>query len=54
MYGIPTYLEANPAPIAIASFPFLFGMMFGDICHGFVLFVVGVILCGAHYKMVES
>ena len=29
-------------------------MMFGDICHGFVLFVVAVLLCGAHYWMVES
>lgn len=37
MYGIPTYLEANPAPIAICSFPFLFGMMFGDMGHGSIL-----------------
>ena len=44
MYGIPTYLEANPAPIAIASFPFLFGMMFGDMGHGSIYLVFGTIL----------
>ena len=44
MYGIPTYLEANPAPIAIASFPFLFGMMFGDMGHGSILASFGLFL----------
>lgn len=36
-YGTPTYLEANPAVISIASFPFFFGMMFGDMGHGSIL-----------------
>ncbi len=30
---------------AIVTFPFLFGIMFGDIGHGFVLFLVGATLC---------
>ena len=30
---------------AIVTFPFLFGIMFGDIGHGFVLFLVGAVLC---------
>lgn len=42
-YGIPTYTEANPAVISIVTFPFLFGMMFGDMGHGSIL------LCGALY-----
>ena len=33
-YGIPRYEEINPALFAIAIFPFLFGVMFGDIGHG--------------------
>ena len=33
-YGIPRYKEINPALFAIAIFPFLFGVMFGDIGHG--------------------
>jgi V-type H+-transporting ATPase subunit a len=44
-YGIPTYKEVNPSVFAIVTFPFLFGVMFGDIGHGFVLFLVGAVLC---------
>ena len=41
-YGIPTYKEVNPAVFACVSFPFLFGVMFGDVGQGLVLAVVGV------------
>mmetsp|Transcript_14559 Transcript_14559/g.14186 ORF Transcript_14559/g.14186 Transcript_14559/m.14186 type:complete len:194 (+) Transcript_14559:1062-1643(+) len=43
-YGIPMYKEINPAVFAIVSFPFLFGVMFGDMGHGFFLFSVGCTL----------
>ena len=36
-YGIPRYREANPALFYIATFPFLFGVMYGDIGHGTLL-----------------
>jgi V-type H+-transporting ATPase subunit a len=39
------YKEANPAVFAIVTFPFLFGVMFGDIGHGTLLLLVGIILC---------
>merc|ERR1740139_1752960 len=38
-YGIPRYREANPALFTAATFPFLFGVMYGDIGHGSFLFV---------------
>ena len=41
-YGVPRYKEANPALFSIVTFPFLFGVMFGDVGHGFMLMMVGV------------
>lgn len=43
-YGIPRYKEFNPAVFNIITFPFLFGVMFGDIAHGLFLFVFGMYL----------
>jgi V-type H+-transporting ATPase subunit a len=36
-YGMPRYREANPALWTLATFPFLFGVMYGDIGHGTML-----------------
>jgi V-type H+-transporting ATPase subunit a len=43
-YGIPRYREANPALFVAATFPFLFGVMYGDIGHGSILFLAGLAL----------
>ena len=43
-YGVPTYKEANPNPIQIVTFPFMFGMMFGDMGHGSILLIFALIL----------
>ena len=43
-YGVPRYKEINPALFTAATFPFLFGVMYGDIGHGSCLALVGLYL----------
>ena len=43
MYGTPTYSEIDPTPFLAITFPLLFGLMFGDIGHGLVLVIAGLI-----------
>lgn len=42
LYGLPRYQEANPMIFNLVTFPFLFGIMYGDIGHGSMLFLVGL------------
>ena len=35
----------NPAIFACVTFPFFFGVMFGDVMHGSILFVTSIYLC---------
>ena len=44
-YGVPNYKEANPALLTIITFPFFFGVMYGDILHGLIIVVFGIYLC---------
>ncbi|MHA1914721.1 MAG: V-type ATPase 116kDa subunit family protein, partial [Promethearchaeota archaeon] len=43
LYGTPTYSEIDPTPIIAFTFPLLFGLMFGDIGHGIILIISGLI-----------
>lgn len=43
-YGVPRYGEINPALYSIVTFPFLFGIMFGDIGHGGLLLLFALYL----------
>eukprot|EP00392_Amoebophrya_sp_AT5.2_P002223 g2228.t1 len=43
-YGVPRYKEMTPVLYSVVTFPFLFGVMFGDIGHGLMLFAIGFAL----------
>jgi V-type H+-transporting ATPase subunit a len=44
LYGQPRYQEANPMLLSLVTFPFLFGVMYGDVGHGSLLFLFGLYL----------
>jgi V-type H+-transporting ATPase subunit a len=43
-YGVPSYKEINPAIFTQVTFPFLFGVMFGDIGHGLLILIPSLIM----------
>ena len=51
-YGVPRYKEVNPGLFTIISFPFLFGVMYGDVGHGTLLTLAALwfILNERHYN----
>ena len=49
-YGVPRYQEVNPALFTIVTFPFQFGIMFGDMGHGGIYFLFGIFLLLFHQK----
>ena len=55
-YGVPTFGEANPALLTTITFPFLFGVMFGDIGHGGMVLMFAVLVCflADHLRKVEG
>jgi len=43
-YGVPRYKEINPGLFTCATFPFLFGVMYGDMLHGTCMTIFAIFL----------
>ena len=43
-YSLPSYHEIDPTLIMLISFPIIFGFMFGDMGHGLVLLIGGLLI----------
>mmetsp|Transcript_73893 Transcript_73893/g.119927 ORF Transcript_73893/g.119927 Transcript_73893/m.119927 type:complete len:960 (+) Transcript_73893:95-2974(+) len=50
-YGMARYKEFNPAVFSVTTFPFLFGVMFGDVGHGFMMAMCGFLLVRYEEKL---
>lgn len=51
VFGVPRYREINPAIFMIFTFPFMFGAMFGDVCHGLILFFISTYMISKYDKL---
>eukprot|EP01064_Diplonema_japonicum_P027999 TRINITY_DN420_c1_g1_i1.p1 TRINITY_DN420_c1_g1~~TRINITY_DN420_c1_g1_i1.p1 ORF type:complete len:918 (+),score=287.80 TRINITY_DN420_c1_g1_i1:96-2849(+) len=50
-YGIPRYHEVNPAIFSVVTFPWFFGIMYGDIGHGFIITISAALMIYFQDKM---
>ncbi len=53
-YGVPAYKTINPVPFVALTYLIMFGVMFGDVGHGFVLFLIGLIISLSKSKRLKS
>ena len=53
-YGTPNYKEINPALFTIITFPYMFGVMFGDFGHGLLLTCFSISLFLFNSKTLDS
>ncbi len=53
-YGQPNYDELDPTPVLALTFPLVFGIMFGDVGHGLLLLLVGLLLISRKIRPLQS
>jgi V/A-type H+-transporting ATPase subunit I len=53
-YGQPRYGELDPTPLLALTFPIVFGVMFGDVGHGLLLLLAGIVVAGRRVPQLRS
>ncbi len=53
-YAQPSYKEIDPTLLMTLTFPFLFGVMFGDVGHGLLLFLLGMLLSSRRVNALQG
>jgi V/A-type H+-transporting ATPase subunit I len=53
-YGAPRYNEIDPTPLLALTFPLIFGVMFGDVGHGLVLALLGLLLASGRVRSLRQ
>jgi V/A-type H+-transporting ATPase subunit I len=49
-YGAPRHDEIDPTPLLALTFPLIYGIMFGDVGHGAVLALLGLLLASGRVR----
>jgi len=53
-FGVPRYDEIDPTPVLALTFPLIFGIMFGDVGHGLVLAMLGLLLTSGRVRALRQ
>ncbi len=53
-YGVTPYADVDPTPFAAVSFVLMFGMMFGDVGHGLVLALLGLLVRAGRVRRLRA
>jgi len=53
-YSQPLYGELDPTPLMALTFPLIFGIMFGDVGHGALLLLAGILLASRVIKKLRG
>ena len=53
-YGHPSYGELDPTPVLALTFPLVFGIMFGDVGHGLLLALIGLLLASRRVRALRG
>jgi len=53
-YGYPRYVEMDPTLVVMLTFPLVFGIMFGDVGHGSLLALLGLLLASRKVRALRG